>query len=245
MPDLEISRPVIHRAGDSALLVEFSQVYSQSASRAVLAFDAALKSAPKGVIETAPTVRSVVIVFDPIRLPPELLIGWCNSLIDSQDWWQAGTVANARRWEVPVVYGGEFGPHLDEAAELAGSCPDELVSLHCSKDQTVLCLGFSPGLVYLAELKREFAIPRLDASGKPVPAGSILVANRQTVIPATPIPTGWRRIGVTPFRNFVPGRKRPFLLSPGDTVSFIPVSESDAKSFAANQSLQDVRPGTA
>ena len=245
MSDAILSRPVIHRAGDRALLVEFSEAYSQSASRAVLAFDAALNSAPEGVIETAPTVRSVLIVFDPIRLPPELLIDWCNSLIDSQDWRQAGTVENARRWKVPVVYGGEFGPHLDEAAKMAGTCPDELVSLHCSRDQTVLCLGFSPGLVYLAELSKEFAIPRLDASGKPVPAGSILVANRQTVIPATPIPTGWRRIGVTPFRNFVPGREKPFLLSPGDTVSFIPVSASDAESIAANPSLREGRLGTA
>ena len=223
--------PVIHRAGDRAILVEFGRSFSLETSQAVLAFDAALRDAPEGVVETVPTVRSVLVVFDPLRLRPEALLDWCRSIAESCDWRQMEMPATRRHWVLPAVYGGQRGPQLAEVAELSGISPEQLVENHTSLPLTVLCLGFSPGLAYLAELPEEFSVPRLQSFGKPVPAGSILVANRQTVLPGTPIPTGWRRIGWTPFRTFDPDRPNPFLLAPGDRVRFTAITEEEASRF--------------
>ena len=231
--------PAIHQAGDRALLVEFGDRCASEVSRAVLAFDEAMKSAPEGVVETAPTVRSVLIVFDPLRLNSEHLLEWCRSLLGSQDWYRSGAVGEGRTWVLPVVYGGAAGPDLNEIAELAGTNPQAIIQGHEGSSLTVLCLGFSPGLAYLAELPEEFAVPRREAFGKPVPAGSILVANRQGVLPATPIPTGWRCIGRTPVRTFMPGSGRPFLLSPGDTVRFSRISEDEARAFDQGGFLEE------
>ena len=223
--------PAIHQAGDKALLVEFGDRYASEISRAVLAFDEAMGSAPEGVLETAPTVRSVLIVFDPLRLSPECLLDWCSSLLKSRNWYRSEAIGQGRTWVLPAVYGGDAGPDLNEIAELAGTSAEAIVEGHGASSLTVLCLGFSPGLAYLAELPEEFAVPRREAFGKPVPAGSILVANRQGVLPATPIPTGWRCIGRTPVRTFTPGSARPFLLSPGDTVRFSRISGNEARNF--------------
>lgn len=231
--------PAIHQAGDRALLVEFGDRYASEVSRAVLAFDKAMNSAPDGVVETAPTVRSVLIVFDPLRLNSECLLAWCRSLLRSQDWYRSEAVGEGRTWILPVVYGGAAGPELDEIAELAGTNPQTIIQKHEGSTLTVLCLGFSPGLAYLAELPEMFAVPRREAFGRPVPAGSILVANRQGVLPATPIPTGWRCIGRTPVRTFTPGSGRPFLLSPGDTVRFTQISENEARAFDQRLFLEE------
>ena len=223
--------PAIHQAGDRALLVEFGDRYASEVSRAVLAFDEAMNSAPEGVVETAPTVRSVLIVFDPLRLNSKCLLDWCRSLLGSRNWYSSEAVGQGRTWVLPAVYGGNAGPDLNEIAGLAGTSAEAIVQGHLASSLTVLCLGFSPGLAYLAELPKEFAVPRRKAFGKPVPAGSILVANRQGVLPATPIPTGWRCIGRTPVRTFTPDSARPFLLSPGDTVRFLRITENEARTF--------------
>ncbi len=114
---------------------------------------------------------------------------------------------------------------------MAGLAEEELIGLHSGVDLSVLCLGFSPGLVYLAELPDAFAIPRRQSFGRPVAPGAILVANRQTVVPSTPIPTGWRQIGQTPFRSFRLDASPRFLVSPGDTVRFRPTSSREAEKF--------------
>ncbi len=221
-------------AGDQAILVTFGAQYSARTSRAVLAFDAALADAPKGVIETAPTIRSVLVAFDPLVLAPDALVRWCQSLLASRNWLESDAVPG-RRWEIPVVYSGASAPDLAETAHLAGLAEDELIGLHAGIDLSVLCLGFSPGLIYLAELPDQFAIPRRQSFGKPVEPGAILVANRQTVVPSTPIPTGWRQIGRTPFRSFRLDASPRFVISPGDTIRFRPVTRREAERFDHSQ----------
>ncbi len=230
MPESE-SYPRIRPAGDQAVLVEFGAAYSKEVSRAVMAFDRMLRTAPAGVSETVPTIRSVLITFDPASIDPERLESWCAEKLAGADWYDSPLIGEGPRWRIPVIYGGGHGPEISEAAAMAGLTENQLIERHASVDLTVLCLGFSPGLAYLAELPEEFAIPRRQAYGRPVPSGSVLIANRQTVLPATPIPTGWRRIGVTPLPTFRPSRSKPFLLSPGDVVRFEPVSESEAAEF--------------
>lgn len=220
--------PRICATGDEALLVEFGSTYSSEVSSAVMAFDRELKNAPKGIIETAPTLRSVLIHFDSAIVDPEILEQWCEEQISNTDWYSQPEIKEGKYWQIPVIYGGTFGPDILETSEIIGLTVSQLIELHSSIDLKVLCLGFSPGLAYLAELAPEFAIPRREAYGRPVPAGSILVANRQTVLPATQIPTGWRRIGTTPLPTFRPHRTKPFLLSPGDRICFEPIKEVDA-----------------
>ncbi|MCY4198128.1 MAG: carboxyltransferase domain-containing protein [Rhodobacteraceae bacterium] len=225
--------PRICPVGDQALLVEFGASYSRRTSRQVLAFDNVMNRAPRGVCETAPTLKSVLIHFDPELIPARQVENWCRDQLAEIDWdTKTERLREGLRWKLPVVYGGEHGPDLTEIPGLSGQTERQFIDSHTSLDLDVVCLGFSPGLAYLAELPKIFDLPRRQSYGRPVPAGSILVANRQTVLPATPIPTGWRRIGMTPVPTFLPDRKIPFLLAPGDCVRFYPVSAKEAEKIS-------------
>ncbi|PWE30630.1 allophanate hydrolase [Maritimibacter sp. 55A14] len=228
----EFGPPVLHDAGEAGLLVAFGTVYDPAINRAVMAFDAALRAEmPAGVIETVPTIASVLIRYDPLELEPGRLRATVEERLAARDWYDAPPPPGRRLWRVPAVYGGAAGPDLAEAADLAGLSEEQLVEDHAGARLSVLMLGFAPGCAYLGGLGAAWDMPRRTGIAPEVPAGSVLVAIRQTVLPSTPMPTGWRRIATSPFRSFDPGSERPFLLAPGDEIRFEPVSEAEAARF--------------
>jgi KipI family sensor histidine kinase inhibitor len=221
--------PVLHVAGESGMLVEFGAIYAPGINRAVMAFDAALRADPTpGVIETVPTIRSVLVRYDPLALAPAALEARLREMLAGRDWYAAPPPPGRKLWRVPAVYGGAAGPDLAEVADLAGLGEAAAVESHAGARQSVLMLGFAPGCAYMGGLGPEWDIPRRTGLTPSVPPGSVLVAIRQTVFPSTEMPTGWRRIATSPFRSFVPGAADPFRLSPGDEVIFEPVTEAEA-----------------
>lgn len=222
------AEPVLRAAGDSALLVEFGDRLEPAINNAAIAFDARLRAAGiDGVTETAPTIRSVLVRFDPLEIAPERLRGRIGELLGERDWLAAPPPEARSLWTIPACYGGEHGPDLDEVADLVGMTPDEAAARHAEARQRVFMLGFAPGVAYLGLLPEPWNLPRLKEIRPEVPSGSLLVAVRQTVLFAAAMPTGWRTIGRTPFRSFDPDRDPPVLLSPGDEVRFEPVPSSD------------------
>lgn len=219
-------------AGDMAILVEFGQTYDPVVNHAVLGFDAALVgNLPAGVIETVPSFRSVLVRFDPLELAYERLHEFLQQRLEATAWYSAVPPETGKNWVLPVVYGGDEGPHLAEVADLCGLREDQVADQHAARELTVAMLGFAPGLAYLGQLPEIWQIARRAEITPTVPAGAVLVAVRQTVLPATPIPTGWHQIGRTPFRGFDPAAARPFLLSPGDRVRFEPTDAATAAGF--------------
>jgi len=220
--------PVLRVAGDMGLLVEFGAVYHPSINAAVLAFDAAFAAhLPRGVIETVPSFRSLLVRFDPVELAFERLEAQLNGLLGARDWYRAPPPEARKNWVLPAVYGGDFGPDLAEVADLMGLREDQVIDSHTASGMTVAMLGFAPGLAYLGQLPEIWDIPRRTTINPKVPAGAVLVAVRQTVLPATAIPTGWRQIAQTHFIGFQPKSAVPFLLSPGDQVRFRPVTAAE------------------
>ncbi len=226
--------PRILTAGDMGILVEFGDRYDPAINAAVLAFDGEFeKRRPDGVIETVPTFRSFLVRFDPLELPYERLKDMLREMLAARDWYQAGPPARSRKWVLPAVYGGMRGPDLGEVADLMGLREDQVIDSHAGAVLTVAMLGFAPGLAYLGQLPKIWDFPRRTTLNPEVPAGAVLVAVRQTVLPSTPIPTGWRQIARTPFRSFNPHSEIPFLLRPGDRVRFEPVDEAAYAAYAA------------
>src|SRR5205809_652926 len=66
----------------------------------------------------------------------------------------------ARLVEIPVCYGGELGPDLEELARTHSLTPDDVVRLHTGGNYLVYMLGFMPGFAYLGGLPPELATPR-------------------------------------------------------------------------------------
>ena len=129
-----------------------------------------------------------------------------------------------RHIEIPVCYGGEFGPDIDEVAAQHGITTEQVVKLHSSATYHVYFLGFTPGFAYLGELPKELVTPRLPSPRKRVLAGSVGIAGSQTGVYPFETPGGWRLLGRTPVSMFRTDRDGLSLLSIGDQVRFVPIS---------------------
>ncbi|MGX5913849.1 5-oxoprolinase subunit PxpB [Aliidiomarina sp. Khilg15.8] len=137
--------------------------------------------------------------------------------------------AVTRLVEVPVCYGGEFGPDLDAVACRCELTSDEVIRIHRDTEYQVYAQGFAPGFTYLGQLDERIRVPRLETPRKKVPAGSLAIAEQQTAVYPGPSPGGWNLIGYSDFVWFDVGQDPMSPLSVGDRVQFIEVSEADMK----------------
>ena len=218
--------PRLANIGLSGILVTFSDVLSEPANRAALAFRARLGTESwAGVEETTTSLTSVYVRFNPSHLSHATLGKALTALIESEDWFASSLPQKRRLWRIPTAYGGSFGPQLVEAAALAQMSTSQAISQISSQRLRVLTIGFAPGQPYLGTLPDVWNIPRQSRLSAQIPACALAVAIRQLVLFTAQTPTGWRHIAQTGFRGFRPESETPFALRPGDEVVFPQVSE--------------------
>lgn len=217
--------PRIAPAGLDGLVVSFADRFTDRANRAALALRAAVEAArwPE-VVETAPSLVSVLVRFDPLATAPQVVGDRLQGLLDSRDWGDAAP-GPARRLVIPACFDPDLAPQIDEAAEAAG-LPDRQSAIDsiCGAELRVLTIGFAPGQPYLGELPACWDLPRQRNLTPRVPVGALGVAIRQMVLFAVDTQTGWRHAGQTAIRLFQPEAPDPFVLRPGDALRFEPVS---------------------
>jgi KipI family sensor histidine kinase inhibitor len=132
-----------------------------------------------------------------------------------------------REVEVPVCYAPRFAPDLAEVARRVKLDPEEVVKRHAAAEYRVLMIGFAPGHAYMGGLHPSLSLSRRGAPRPEVPAGSVAIANEQTVVYPYAISGGWNVIGRTPLAVFDATRERPSLFGPGDRVRFRPITEEE------------------
>lgn len=216
-------------AGEQGLVVEFGNAIDPAVNARVHRLVRALAARGlEGVIETVPTYRSLLVLFDPLVLPRVRLVPEVEALLAAEAPAVEGAPgAGGDTVELPVVYGGEFGPDLAFVARHNGLSTEEVIAIHSSSSYLVYMLGFTPGFPYLGGMSSRLAAPRLSSPRGKVPPGSVGIAGSQTGVYPLESPGGWRLIGRTPLRLFDLEGERPFLLAPGDVVRFRPVDEEE------------------
>lgn len=174
-----------------------------------------------GVRNVHPAYASILIQFDALK--------WRHAELEATLRHYLGRVETialpeSRVVEIPVCYGGEFGPDLDDVAKIHGLKSSEAIELHAAAQYNVYFLGFVPGFAYLGDVPEALATPRLSTPRKKVPAGSVGIAGRQTGVYPFAAPGGWRLLGRTPLAMFIRERQGMSLLAIGDRVRFVPIS---------------------
>jgi KipI family sensor histidine kinase inhibitor len=211
-------------ASDQSLVVYFGEKITLASHQRVRHLLRLLELEPiPGVRNLHPAYCSLLLNFDVLKLSHDeletILRRYLGRLEDV-------CLPEPRRIEIPVSYGGEFGPDLDEVATICGITPAQVIGLHASVTYVAYFLGFVPGFAYLGELPDALATSRLATPRRSVPPGSVGIAGKQTGVYPFATPGGWRLIGRTPMAMFRPDRSGMSVVSIGDLVRFTPVSRA-------------------
>jgi inhibitor of KinA len=209
-------------ASDQSLLVTFGQEITLQAHQQVVKLLRLLDLEPVlGIRNLHPAYCSLLVKFDGLRLRHEEVEAILRRYLERLE---EVNLPEPRQVEIPVCYGGEFGPDLADVCAMHGMTPAQAIELHASAEYLVYFLGFVPGFAYLGGLPEALVTPRLAVPRRRVPAGSVGIAGNQTGVYPFATPGGWRLIGRTRVAMFRDEREGLSLLSIGDRVRFVPIS---------------------
>ena len=215
-------------ASDQSLLVCFGQEITLQAHQQVMKLLRLLELEPvAGIRNLHPAYCSLLVKFDGLRLRHEEVETILRRYLERLE---QVNLPEPRQVEIPVCYGGEFGPDLAEVCAMHGMTAAQAIDLHASAEYLVYFLGFVPGFAYLGGLPEALVTPRLATPRRRVPAGSVGIAGNQAGVYPFATPGGWRLLGRTPIAMFQAERDGLSLLSIGDRVRFTPIS---AERFAS------------
>ena len=224
--------------GDSAAYVEFSTSLDLDVNSVVQRLALAiLKAKVPWIRDVVPALGGVALHFDVDNeafpgQPLEAALALVNDLMKVA---LAAKDNPGSEVELPVCYEPEFALDLNEVAKKAELAAEEVAQRHAAAEYRVLMIGFSPGHAYMGGLDPKLAVPRRNSPRAVVPAGSVAIANEQTVVYPYAISGGWNVIGRTPMVLFDARRPRPSLLWPGDRVRFRAITRAEFIEMATAQ----------
>ena len=224
----------IRISGDRAIIAEYGDTIDERVNEKVRAVTAMLRqSSVEGIDLILPSYRSIGICFDPLVLSVSEIDNLLSGLESGLD---TAAIPEARTVEIPVCYGGEYGPDIDFVAEHNGIDPEEVIRIHSAAPYRIFTIGFAPGFFYLGGLDSRLHTPRMETPRAMVPAGSVGIAETQTGAYPIDSPGGWRIIGRTPLRLFDASRPEPFFYQAGDSIRFMPISPETYRHIEAGKS---------
>ncbi len=228
--------PRIVPLGDAAVLADFSDTLDLQVNARIQQLAEAIRRRKVAWIgDVVPALGSLALHFDPERYDLALApLDAATALIKDC---LARKLPNlddlARAVEVPVCYDAELGVDLAEVAERCKLKVEEAIRRHCASPHRVLMVGFAPGHPYIGGLDEKLSVPRRTTPRPSVIAGSVAIANTQSVVYPFTISGGWSVIGRTPLRIFDAHREPPALMAPGDRVKFHAISREQFDQLAS------------
>lgn len=214
------------KAGDSSLIIELgneiSPIINYNLKKITDYLDTLKHPAIKDLL---PTYRSIIVYYDPLLISFEDL----KNIIEKNCKVDNSSVESIKKYivEIPVLYGGEYGPDIENIASHNNLTTEEVIKIHTSGEYLVYMLGFTPGFPYLGGMDKRIATPRLKTPRTKIPAGSVGIAGEQTGVYPIESPGGWQLLGRTPLNFFDANSEKPFLINAGEYIKFVSISEGE------------------
>lgn len=232
----EMFRPL----GDSALVVHLGEGINPAIHEKVKQLSSLLEDNPfRGFIEAVPAYNSLTVYYYPPAVCPlrstqekespyHIVSSFLSKLLMKLETFPKST---QRFIDIPVLYGGEYGPDLEHVAAHNHLSPEEVIHIHSSAEYLVYMIGFAPGFPFMGGMDERIATPRMESPRLSITPGSVGIAGKQTGIYPLETPGGWQIIGRTPLDLFLPDGSPPTLLQSGDKVRFVPISVEEYVSY--------------
>lgn len=235
----------IRPQGDHAVVIQLGNSIQQDTHELVKAVTNLFENQKiDWLVEFIPAFTTVTLYYDPIKIieshkPFQNTLPYtvvCSEIEHMLSHLKTGEQEESRIIDIPVCYGGEFGPDLEEVANHHHMSTDDVIKIHTNGDYLVYMIGFAPGFPYIGGMSPEIATPRRESPRLKIPAGSVGIAGEQTGVYPIETPGGWQLIGRTPVKLFKPDNgESPSLLKAGDRIRFTPISPEEYKALEEDQ----------
>ena len=219
---------------ERAVTIEFGHKIDEGLLETLTDFNQYINHNPFPGFDTSiQAYTTITVFFDPLQvIQSKELPGndcfekVCNYILLTKEKKKTVDATNADIITIPVCYGGDLGPDIEEVANTNNLTIEEVIRLHSDAVYRVFMIGFIPGFAYLGGMNEKLSTPRKSAPRQQVPAGAVGIAGKQTGIYPLKTPGGWQIIGQSPIKLFDARRPKPSLLTAGDRVSFKPIDRS-------------------
>ena len=211
--------------GDSSVLIVFGDTISTETNQRITSTVQLIREQRiEGIVDMIPAFVSLLINYNPLVISYDALKARLEQILKIET---KALETVKRVFEIPVCYGGEYGPDLQNIADHAGLTPEEVVKIHTSRDYLIYMLGFLPGFCYLGGLDERIHTPRLSTPRIRIPARSVGIGGSQTGIYPMDSPGGWQLMGMTPVKTYDPERDVPILVQAGEYIRFVEIDEAE------------------
>lgn len=216
----------IIQSSESSLLIQFENKIDKSINKKIrILCDYFDNNKIYGMLEYIPYYTAISIIYDPFMFKLyeafDSIKKEINTIISNLDFskdYKENIV------EIPVCYGGDFGPDIDYVAKYNNLSIEEVIKIYTSMKYLVYMIGFAPGFPYLGGMDKRIAAPRKETPRLKIPKGSVGIAGMQTGVYPIETPGGWQIIGNTPLNLFDIESNDITLLKCGDIVKFKEIS---------------------
>lgn len=208
---------------ENSVTLTFSDEISEEVNRQVVHARQKISSMDiEGIKEFVLSYTSLIIYFNILETNGQKI----RNQIQQIDFDELGSAEfEYKVVEIPVCYGGEFGPDIESFQENNLSSQD-VIDLHSNKEYLVYMLGFMPGFPYLGGLDERLYKARLSTPRKEIPAGSVGIGGQQTGMYPFESPGGWNLLGRTPIPLYDEGRgENAILYEAGDRIIYKSIDE--------------------
>lgn len=221
-------------SGDRCVLAVYGQTIDEAVNDKVQRMATLLRRRkPAGIEAVVGSYCTLAVHYHPLQMSFAKVADLLRNLEQEL---AATTASSPKTVDIPVCYGGDFGPDLGFVAAHCGLSEEEVIDRHSSLGYRIYAIGFAPGFCYLGGLDQQLHTPRLDSPRQKVAAGSVGIAGNQTGVYPLESPGGWRLIGRTPLRLFAPEREQPLLYQAGDIIHFRPITPRQYQSLKEGES---------
>lgn len=227
---------ILKAVGDRGVLAELGNSIDEATNRRVMELNQkVLSSKAEGIIETVPAFSSLLVYYNPLITDYEQVSKYLLALQEAEEKEETNS---GKLIEIPVCYGGIYGPDLSFVSKHTGLREDQVVHIHCGRDYRIYMLGFLPGFPYLGGMDPRINTPRLSTPRTVIPSGSVGIGGEQTGIYPMESPGGWRLIGRTPLRLFELQMGEDKLYKAGDSIRFVPIDEKEYDAISRTQEMR-------
>jgi inhibitor of KinA len=223
--------------GDQAITMNFGNEIHKDTHQKITTFTEYIETHPfPGMLEVIPSFTSVTIIYEPIKVvlptpnkvPYQEVVNILKSKLSNL---QVSNNRPSKTVTIPVCYGEEYGPDLQDVANYHDLTQQQVINIHSNQEYLVYMIGFAPGFPYLGGMSQDIATPRKATPRLTIPAGSVGIGGEQTGVYPIESPGGWQLIGRTPIQLFQQDTKQPSLLRAGDIVRFKPITSQQFESW--------------